>query len=86
MILILPGNGWVSLPAYNLPDLTQILSASNLVDALLSSNIKDPKIVKLANLGGSTSNITLYDPYTIGLSPSSGTLLSIQVLESLQYL
>ena len=58
VIVILPGNGLVELPANILPDLTQILSAYKWVVAFLSSNINVPNTVKLTNLGGSTSKIT----------------------------
>jgi hypothetical protein len=59
MIFIFPGNGLVALPANNFPDLTHILSAYRVVEALFSSNISAPKTVKFTSLGGSTSKMTL---------------------------
>ena len=62
VIVILPGNTFSESPASILPDLTHILSAYKCVNSLVVSKTRVPNTVKLTNLGGSTSIITLYAP------------------------
>lgn len=65
-------NGLLVEPAERLPALTWMKLAI-MVTSLVSSIIRLPSIVKLLIGAGSTSSSSLHSPFTVTLSPATGT-------------